>query len=350
MSTPSGAFARSGGTCAAAAPITIAAGTNCTLAYTFTPGGPGAASQTLTVTANAPGSGTIVLSGTGTTPQVDISLSITDNRHFVQVGDTLNYVITVTNASGPATATATVGDVLPASLTAASWTCVPTGAATCANGSGNVLSDVATLPAGTHVTYVYSATVQASASETIANSATATVSAGVIDPNTANNTAIDTPVDVVVIFKDGFDDSGVTLALDGYSDSAGFVSAQLLLNPSLLSGLGVAPVAIATGETTSARSAFTIELARFNGHTVMRLLTRDAEGGNERSEWRAIDASAHALDFAWQSAASGKADGYLRLAAGTSTLQSETRADSERLVRLHVAVSNSVAWLSLSKD
>ncbi|MEO5561353.1 MAG: ExeM/NucH family extracellular endonuclease, partial [Dokdonella sp.] len=350
LSTPSGAFARSGGTCAAAVPITIAAGTNCTLAYTFTPGGPGAASQTLTVTANATGSGTIVLSGTGTTPQVDIALSITDNRHVVQLGDTLNYVITVTNASGPGTATATVGDALPASLTAGSWTCVPTGAATCANGSGNVLSDVATLPAGTHVTYVYSATVQPSASETIANSATATVAAGVIDPNTANNTAVDTPVDVVVIFKDGFDDSGVTLALDGYSDSAGFVSAQLLLNPSLLSGLGVAPVAIATGETANTKTAFTIELARFNSQTVMRLLTRDAKGGNERSEWRAIDASAHALDFAWQSAASGKADGYLRLAAGTSTLQSAARADSERLVRMRVAVRNGVAWLSLLKD
>ncbi|MEO7757957.1 MAG: ExeM/NucH family extracellular endonuclease, partial [Dokdonella sp.] len=68
-------FARSGGTCSAV-PITIAASASCTLIYTFSPTATGAANQSLTVTANAPGSGTIVLSGTGTTPQADVSLTI----------------------------------------------------------------------------------------------------------------------------------------------------------------------------------------------------------------------------------------------------------------------------------
>jgi uncharacterized repeat protein (TIGR01451 family) len=337
-----------GGTCSSL-PISIAAGGSCTLRYQFSPTVLGPANQVLTVTANAPGGGTITLSGNGTPAEADVSLTITDGRQFVQVGDTLNYVITVTNATGPGVATVTVGDALPASLSGGTWICTPSGAATCANGSGNVLSDVATLPGSTHVTYVYTATVQSSASELIANSATATVGSGVVDPNPANNSAADTPADVIVIFKDGFDSAGVTRSLDGFSDGAGFVSAQLLVNASLLDGLGAMPVTVATGETVDGRTAFTIELARFNAQYVMRLVARDAQGNSERSEWRAVDLHAGALDFAWQSASAGK-DGYLYLAAGAASLQSAARSDTRQLVRLHIALSDETPWLSMPSN
>ncbi len=344
-------FTRAGGTCAATLPITLAAGTNCTLGYTFAPSTSGAATQTLTVTANAPGSGTITLTGTGSSPQADVALSITDGREFVRVGETLNYVITVSNASGPAAATANVSDVLPPQLSNGAWSCVPTGAATCANGTGNTLSDNATLPVGTHVTYVYSATVQpGSTNEVFANSAAATVTGGVIDANPANNSASDTPANVIVIFKDGFDSAGVNGALDGFSDGAGFVSAQLLVNASLLDRLGIMPVIVASGETTDAGTAFTIELARFNAQTVMRLIVSTAHGQTERGEWRAVDLDAGALDFAWQSAASGKQDGYLRLAAGNVAVQSVDRSDTARLVRLRIAVGDERPWLTLAPE
>ena len=63
--TPAAApFARAGGTCTAT-PISIAAGTSCTLVYTFAPTVLGTANQTLTVSANAPGSGSIALGGNG---------------------------------------------------------------------------------------------------------------------------------------------------------------------------------------------------------------------------------------------------------------------------------------------
>jgi uncharacterized repeat protein (TIGR01451 family) len=342
LSSAGAPFARSGGSCAAVAPITISAGANCTLQYTFAPIAAGAANQVLTVTADAPGSGAIALSGTGVTPEADVSLTITDGRQYVRVGESLNYTIVVTNA-GPAAATATVGDALPATLSSGAWTCTPSGAATCANGSGNVLSDVATLPSGTHVTYIYSATVQLNAIEVITNSATATVGAGAVDPNTANNTAADA-TDVVVIFKDGFEDGGTTLALDGAAD--GFVSAQLQLDASLLAGVGVSPVTIATGETADARSAFTIELARFNGQYVMRLVTSTAEG-SERSEWRVVDPGSRAVELAWQSATAGQADGYLHLAVGGTSLQSVARRESGHLARLRVAVDGGLPWLSL---
>lgn len=264
-------FTRSGGTCGSSLPLTLAANASCTLGYAFTPSAAGAASQTLTVTANAPGGGTIVLSGTGTpAQQADVAVSIGDDREFVRVGDTLNYTITVSNASGPATATVTVGDALPAQLSAGAWTCVPSGTATCANGSGNVLSDVAVLPAGTHVTYVYSAKVQAgNASEVIENSATATVTAGAVDPNPANNTAHDTPADVIVIHRDGFDTAATVQALDASGD--GTAEATLLLDAAAIDRLGIMPVAVARGETAEAGTAFTVELARFGTQYVARL-------------------------------------------------------------------------------
>jgi len=201
LTAASAPFALVGGTCPSVPPITIEPGTGCTLAYMFTPTAAGPASQMLTVTANAPGSGTITLSGNGTPSQADIAVTMTDDRDFVQIGDTLSYTITVSNKTGPANATATVSDLLPAELDDGAWTCVATGGATCANGSGNALGDTATLPAGTSVTYTYTATVLGG--DEIVNVASAKVGGGVVDPTPANNSAGD--VDVVVIFRDGFD-------------------------------------------------------------------------------------------------------------------------------------------------
>ena len=348
LTAPIAPFARVGGSCGDTLPITLAPAASCTLSYSFAPTATGAANQTLSVTANAPGSGTIALSGNGTAAQADVALTIADDREFVQVGETLNYVITVSNASGPQTATVAVSDILPAELTDGSWTCVPTGAATCANGTGDTLSDTATLPAGTGATYVYSATVLAG--DVIANSASATVLGGAVDPNPANNTASDAPADIVVIFHDGFDTAEKVEALDRFSDAAGFVSAQLLVNAALLDGLGIMPVAIAAGETAGGTTAFTIELARFNTQYVMRLVAREPQGPAERSEWKAVDLATGALDFAWQSASTGKQDGYLHLAAGTASVQSAGRSNTEHLVRLHIAVRDDLPWLSVAPD
>lgn len=65
LTTPNGAFARSGGTCSDTLPITLAASSFCVLRYTFSPSVAGLATQTLTVTADAPGSASVELSGTG---------------------------------------------------------------------------------------------------------------------------------------------------------------------------------------------------------------------------------------------------------------------------------------------
>ncbi len=205
LSSPTTPFARTGGSCAASAPFTLAAGASCTLQYVFAPTASGAANQVLTVASDAPGSGTISLAGTGTPAPADIAISIDDGREYVQVGDTLEYIITVSHVAGTGTANATVTDILPPELDEGAWTCVPAGGASCSGGSGNVLSDVALLPPGSTASYVYSAIVLVEGGGVIANGAT--VDAGAKDANPANDSAVDTPADIVVVFRDGFDEA-----------------------------------------------------------------------------------------------------------------------------------------------
>jgi uncharacterized repeat protein (TIGR01451 family) len=202
LTSPIAPFATTGGTCSPV-PITLAPGASCTILYTFSPTAAGAANQVLNVTADAQGSGTITLSGNGmlVQKQADVAVAISDGREFVQIGDTVDYVITVSN-KGPSAASAMVSDTLPPELDDGSWTCMTTGGASCTSGSGNVLSDTANLPAGASVTYVYSAMVLGG--DGIDNAVTATVLGGVVDPNPGNNTASDA-TDLVVVFRDGFD-------------------------------------------------------------------------------------------------------------------------------------------------
>lgn len=197
-------FSRSGGSCAASAPFTLAAGASCTLEYVFSPEEVTDSTQQLDVATDAAVGGTITLTGRGGLPNADVSITIDDGRSYVQVGETLDYIITVVNA-GPGPATAFVSDILPAELDEGSWICVPAGGANCTGGSGNSLSDVATLPPGSTATYVYSAIVLADGVGVIANGAEALV--GAVDPIPSNNTDVDTPADIVVIFRDGFDEA-----------------------------------------------------------------------------------------------------------------------------------------------
>lgn len=275
----------------------------------------------------------------------DVALTITDNRQFVRVGESLNYVIVVSNAASTQTATATVSDVLPGELGAGSWTCIPFGGATCASGTGNTLTDTATLPANSQVAYVYSATVQpGSVDEVISNSASAT-SAG--DPNTANNTASDTPEDVIVLFKNGFETAPVTIVPEGAGNANGYVEGRLQVDPQLLAGLDMHPVAIATGVTERGVELFTLELARFGDQVMLRSVLRDANGMAERTAWFAVDPTSAAIEFAWQAASADANDGYLRIAGGSTPQQNGSRGERGRLALLRPAVHQGAAWVRL---
>jgi uncharacterized repeat protein (TIGR01451 family) len=122
----------------------------------------------------------------------DLAVSKTDNVLTVAPRATLTYVIVVANNGTTTVRGATVTDTLPAGLGRASWTTTATGgAAAPAGGSGDINTTV-DLPPGASVTFTLTATVLATASGTLVNTATVTPPAGVTDPDLSNDTATDT--------------------------------------------------------------------------------------------------------------------------------------------------------------
>jgi len=195
-------FARAGGSCSAVPPITIAAGANCTLTYTFAPSASGAANQTLTVTTAAPGSGTIALSGTGT-PSANLSIVKTATDTLLASG-VIQYTLTVANAGPSAVTGATVVDIFPDGISGAIWTCSGTGSGSCsANGSGNI-DQLANLPVGATVVYSITANITLPLPVSTSNTATVAAPVGTADPNTANNSS--TALTVIRLFANGFED------------------------------------------------------------------------------------------------------------------------------------------------
>ena len=122
-------------------------------------------------------------------PQADLAVTMTDNVSRVELGESINYIIEVTNAAGPSPVDATVTDALPAGLVNGSWVCITFGGATCGNGHGLTLSDTANLPVGGEAAYIYSATVVGGdANDRLINTASVTVINGArirISPTTA---------------------------------------------------------------------------------------------------------------------------------------------------------------------
>src|SRR5205823_13516643 len=100
---------------------------------------------------------------------------------------------TATNAGPSSIAGAGLQDHLPRTFTGLTCTATQSGGATgfTSRGSGDVSQTLA-MPSGSHITYRATGTISASATSSISNTATVSVPTGVIDPNTANNTATDT--------------------------------------------------------------------------------------------------------------------------------------------------------------
>jgi len=127
------------------------------------------------------------------TPTADLSITKTDGVLSKVPGSSVTYTIVVTN-NGPSDANgATVSDTFPAELTGVTFTSVAAGSATgnTAAGSGNI-NDTLNMPAGSSVTYTVNATIQASATGSLSNTATVTAPGGVTDPTPGNNSATDT--------------------------------------------------------------------------------------------------------------------------------------------------------------
>ena len=149
-------------------------------------------------------------------PRADLSITKTDGVTSVVAGSTVSYTITVAN-SGPSTAFgAHVTDTLPSTLSGATWTCVGSSGGTCTTASGTDSIDTTVdLPVGGVVTFTLTATLSASATGSLVNTATVDAAAGTNDPATGNNSATDT--DTVVVSSDlsVTKSDGVTTATPG---------------------------------------------------------------------------------------------------------------------------------------
>ena len=205
-----------GGTAVTSAPVVLTgtAGSGYTLSEAIAPASTSTlANYTSAISCSnaAGGSSTVLPAGAGTsfavTPQAgdditctlantallaDLAVTKTDGSGTAVPGSPISYTIVASNA-GPSNApVATVADVVPASITGASWTATYAGGASGpAAGAGNINASV-NLPVGGSATFVLSGTVVAGATGTLSNTATVTAGGTVTDPASGNNSATDT--------------------------------------------------------------------------------------------------------------------------------------------------------------
>jgi len=128
----------------------------------------------------------------------DLAISKTDGVAVAVAGGNVTYTIIASNPVGPDPAPISqVTDTFPPEIVAVSWSCVAAGGAACgaALGAGNI-NEIVSLPVGGSVTYTATATLAASATGMLINTAEVTALGGVTDPNPANDQATD--VDTIV--------------------------------------------------------------------------------------------------------------------------------------------------------
>ena len=126
----------------------------------------------------------------------DLQVTMTGPATVLE-GAAVTYALTVTNNGAypiDAADAPLVADTLPAALEAATWTCAPSGGASCtASGSGNLSTSGLTLPVNASVTYTITATLAAGTAcgGTLTNSASADFgsTSTFIDPDETNNSA-----------------------------------------------------------------------------------------------------------------------------------------------------------------
>jgi uncharacterized repeat protein (TIGR01451 family) len=228
----------------------------------------------------------------------DLSVTMTDNRNYVQYGHTLDYVIVVAN-SGPSIASNAVSDVLPSELdiSGASWVCFShTANATCtASGTGD-LSDTPTIPSGGSVTYVLSATVLNDSNpidEIVTNQITVATSG---DQDTSNNSATSTTQ--IVIFRDSFELGGNGAQSNevpsGQLDDSGSLNLDATTAPQIEN----LPVTWIRAVDSSQREIFRIEALRSDAALYVRFVTTQASGDELRSDWTLLTAQNSALALA----------------------------------------------------
>ncbi len=148
----------------------------------------------------------------------DLLIDKTNNVEVVLTGETVTYIITVTN-NGPSDAPGVaVTDVFPVELLDTGWSCEPSAAC----GAGGLLTeidDLIDIPAYTSVVYTVVGTVDPTAIGDLINTATVTAAATATEPNTTNNESTDSdPIQEATLWSDGFE-TGDTSGWSGESSA-----------------------------------------------------------------------------------------------------------------------------------
>jgi uncharacterized repeat protein (TIGR01451 family) len=333
----------SGGSATFTATCSISAAASGTLTNVATISAPAGVSDPATGNNSASDSDTVTVNSS------PAAMSLTDSVDYVRVGDVVNYLIQVTNPG--ASISPTITDALPAQLSGGQWICsaVAGTGATCGSGnatgsgSGNTLTDTPTLPTGGAVNYTYTVTVLAANS----NGQVSNTASMKIVGKAASISASD--ADTVVIFMSGFEDGTTPLAMNiAGGNVAGSITAQFGVDGGLLSKLDVAPVTVASAQSASRHTLFSLQLMRSGQNVLLRSLTT-IDGGpfSDVSPWQVVDLNQLRLGFEWQPATTRGDDGFLR--AGSAAQQKLIAANNtqEKLTQLQVSVENGIPWLVL---
>jgi hypothetical protein len=237
--------------------------------------GLGANSLTASVVGNA-GIVPVVFNATAV-GALDVSVTITSSTNLIADGAVHDHVIVVSN-SGPNTASpATVSVPLPPGhvMASATWTCTVSGGASCVAAGTGGINEPVTLPEGSSVTFVTSATVAQGPVDPIV--VTATVSAAG-DNTPANNTASATTF--TLLFRDGFEELGTRgPALGVLSGSKS--SLRLLAAPRM-----VQPESWLVGLDASGAPRLSVDLLSVGEHTLYRL--RSLAAVQSSSRWQRL--------------------------------------------------------------
>lgn len=145
----------------------------------------------------------------------NLDVSKDDGVSTYRAGDLLVYTIVLRNLGPDSANGAVFTDIVPATLTNATWTCVAANGAACpqTGGSGSINATVAVLPATGRLTYTLQANVATPMPAQVSNTAQVSIAGlTIIDPQLANNSATDTDLPEA-IFSNGFEDP-IVLPID----------------------------------------------------------------------------------------------------------------------------------------
>jgi uncharacterized repeat protein (TIGR01451 family) len=151
----------------------------------------------------------VVTVNPSTSPLADLKMTVTDGKSTIVAGAQNTYTITVTNAGPVAVTGASVIDTFPSIFTGVTFTATQSGGATgfAASGTGNI-NDTVDMPSGSKITYSAKGKLSAAATGNLSNTVQVTAPNGVLDPDTANNSATDSDsitsqADLKVTITDG---------------------------------------------------------------------------------------------------------------------------------------------------